>query len=107
MHFCLRCYVTERFSEPAAADAREQSQFVWSPSIRTYINTHMHTCTRTQVRTRVFAERYKRESELESGVKRESEAANACMYISVVACMYVCVCICNDKKLAYTWRMRV
>lgn len=58
---------------------------------------------------RVFAERYKRESELESGVKRESEAANACMYISVcvVLCMYVYVCICNDKKLAYTWRMRV
>lgn len=27
--------------------------------------------------SRVFAERYERESELESGVERESEAANA------------------------------
>lgn len=85
MHFCLRCYVTERFSEPAAADRRARAKSICVELIAyVYINTHMHTYTRTRAHmrsSRVFAERYERESELESGVERESEAANACVYV--------------------------
>lgn len=85
MHFCLRRYVTERFSEPAAAERRARVRSICAEPIACTYKPRTHgrlvrTCIRRTLED---------ESELESGVERESEAADAYtrMYTVVRTCM--------------------